>query len=50
LGKGLSAYSSDDAGRIIGFKSSEIERILGYKYRDTLVHRDDMVLEITPQN
>lgn len=47
LGKGLSAYSSDDAGRIIGFKSSEIERILGYKYRDTLVHRDDMVLEIT---
>jgi len=47
LGKGLSAYSSDDAGRIIGFKSSEIERILGYKYRDTLIHRDDMVIEIT---
>lgn len=46
LGKGLSAYSSDDAGRIIGFKSSEIERILGYKYRDTLIHRDDMVIEI----
>lgn len=46
LGKGLSAYSSDDAARIIGFKSGEIERILGYKYRDTLVHRDDMVLEI----
>jgi len=45
LGKGLSAYSSDDAERIIGFKSSEIERILGYKYRDTLVHRDDMALE-----
>lgn len=47
LGKGLSAYSSDDAKRIIGFKSSEIERILGYKYRDTLIHRDDMALEIT---
>lgn len=47
LGKGLSAYSSDDAARIIGFKSSEIERILGYKYRDTLVHRDDMVIEMT---
>ncbi len=45
LGKGLSAYSSDDAGRIIGFKSGEIERILGYKYRDTLVHRDDMVIQ-----
>lgn len=47
LGKGLSAYSSDDAARIIGRKSSEIEGILGYKYRDTLVHRDDMVIEIT---
>ena len=47
LGKGLSAYSSEDAGRIIGRKSSEIERILGYKYRDTLVHRDDMVIEAT---
>ena len=45
LGKGLSAYSSDDAAKIIGCKSVEIERILGYKYRDTLVHRDDMVLE-----
>ncbi|MDQ4121896.1 MAG: glutamate 5-kinase [Acidobacteriota bacterium] len=46
LGKGLSAYSSADAERIIGFKSSEIERILGYKGRDTLIHRDDMALEI----
>ena len=45
LGKGLSAYSSDDAAKIIGCKSGEIERILGFKYRDTLVHRDDMVLE-----
>ena len=45
IGKGLSAYSSDDAKRIIGHKSGEIERILGYKYRDTLVHRDDMVVE-----
>ncbi len=46
LGKGLSDYSSHEAERIIGYKSSEIERILGFKYRDTLVHRDDMVLEI----
>jgi len=47
IGKGLSAYSSADAKRIIGVKSGEIERILGFKYRDTLVHRDDMALEIT---
>ncbi len=47
LGKGLTNYSSNDAERIIGRKSGEIERILGYKYRDTLVHRDDMVIEIS---
>ncbi|MCU1290737.1 MAG: glutamate 5-kinase [Acidobacteria bacterium] len=47
LGKGLSAYSSIDAKRIIGARSSEIEKVLGFKYRDTLVHRDDMVLEIS---
>jgi glutamate 5-kinase len=45
IGKGLSEYSSYDARKIIGMKSSEIEMILGYKNRDTLIHRDDMVLE-----
>lgn len=45
IGKGLSEYSANDARKIIGMKSSEIEAILGYKYRDTLIHRDDMVLE-----
>jgi len=47
IGKGLSAYSSLEAKRIIGAKSVEIENILGFKFRDTLIHRDDMVLEIT---
>jgi glutamate 5-kinase len=47
VGKGLSEYSSTDAKRIIGVKSDEIESILGFKYRDTLVHRDDMWLGIT---
>ncbi|NBX02938.1 MAG: glutamate 5-kinase [Alphaproteobacteria bacterium] len=45
IGKGLIAYSADDAARIIGKKSSEIEQILGFKRRDVLIHRDDMVLE-----
>ena len=45
IGKGLSEYSSEQATRIIGAHSDEIERILGFKYRDTLVHRDNMVLE-----
>lgn len=45
LGKGLIAYASDDAARIAGKKSQEIEQILGFKRRDVLIHRDDMVLE-----
>ena len=41
----LIAYSSEDAVRIRGKKSQEIEQILGFKRRDVLIHRDDMVLE-----
>lgn len=44
LGRGLSAYSSADARRIIGHKSGEIEEILGYRGREELIHRDDLVL------
>jgi glutamate 5-kinase len=42
--RGLSDYSSGESTRLIGCKSSEIERILGYHYGDVLVHRDNMVL------
>ena len=45
IGKGLIAYAAEDATRIAGKKSQEIEQILGFKRRDVLVHRDDMVLE-----
>ena len=44
IGRGLSAYSSVDAGRIAGHKSREIEAILGYRGRDEMIHRDDLVL------
>lgn len=44
LARGLSAYSSVDAAKIIGKRSGEIEGILGYRGRDELVHRDDMAL------
>lgn len=46
IGRGLSAYSSADAARIMGRKSREIEGILGYRGRDEMIHRDDLVLEI----
>jgi glutamate 5-kinase len=45
LGRGLAAYSSDEARRIIGRRSAEIEAVLGYSYGDELIHRDDMVVE-----
>ncbi|MEE8173381.1 MAG: glutamate 5-kinase [Alphaproteobacteria bacterium] len=45
IGRGLSAYSAADARRIMGHKSGEIERILGYRGRDAIIHRDDLVLE-----
>jgi len=44
VGRGLSAYSSGDARLLIGRKSREIERILGYRGRDEMIHRDDMAL------
>ncbi len=44
IARGLVAYDAADAMRILGLKSSEIEKTLGFRGRDELVHRDDMVL------
>jgi glutamate 5-kinase len=44
VARGLSAYSADDARRIMGYKTSEIEALLGYRGRDEIIHRDDLVL------
>jgi glutamate 5-kinase len=44
LARGLCAYSAADARRIRGHKSGEIERLLGYRGRDEMIHRDDLVL------
>ena len=42
--RGLAGYGADEIRRIAGLKTSEIERALGYKYLDEIVHRNDMVL------
>ena len=44
LARGLCAYASADASRIAGHRSEEIETILGWRGRDEIVHRDDLVL------
>ena len=45
LARGLVAYAAEDARRIAGRKSAEIERLLGFRGRDEMVHRDDLVVE-----
>ena len=43
IGIGVIAYDSYDAKKIIGKKSKDIKRILGYEGRDELIHKDDLV-------
>jgi glutamate 5-kinase len=42
--RGLIAYDRPEADRIIGRKSKDIEALLGYRGRDEMVHRDDLVI------
>jgi glutamate 5-kinase len=44
IARGLSAYSAEDARLIVRRKSNEIETILGYRGRDEMIHRDDLVV------
>ena len=44
IGRGLIAYSSEDAAKIIGHKTSVIENLLGYRGRDEIIHRDDLAI------
>lgn len=44
LGRGLIAYSAEDARRIMGHKTHEIEALLGYRGRDEMIHRDDLAI------
>lgn len=43
--KGVINYSLTELLRIMGKNSSEIEGILGYKYADEIIHRDNLVLK-----
>lgn len=50
VGRGLISYGCEDAKRIIGHKSDEIDKILGYRRRSELIHRDDMALKRMAEN
>ncbi len=44
VARGLTNYSLLDVEKIKGKKSIEIEEVLGYKYDDEVIHRNNMVL------
>ncbi|MBI4823084.1 MAG: glutamate 5-kinase [Nitrospirae bacterium] len=44
IAKGLTNYSSEEIEKIKGKKTSDIEKALGFKYSDEIIHRDNMVI------
>ncbi len=44
IARGLVAYQTDEARMLIGRRTVEIEGILGYRGRDEMIHRTDLVL------
>ncbi|RNC72328.1 MAG: glutamate 5-kinase [Desulfuromonadales bacterium] len=44
IARGVVDYSHAEIVRILGHRSGEIEAILGYKYGDEIIHRDNLVL------
>jgi len=44
IARGMIAYNDRDAARLIGKRSADIEALLGFRGRDEMIHRDDLVL------
>jgi glutamate 5-kinase len=44
IARGMIAYNDGDAARIIGKRSADIEALLGFRGRDEMIHRDDLVM------
>jgi glutamate 5-kinase len=44
VARGIIAYSDADAARIMGRRSAELAALLGFRGRDEMIHRDDLVL------
>ena len=44
ISRGLCSYGSSEVRKILGRKSSEIEDVLGYRYSDEIIHRNEMVI------
>ena len=46
LARGLVNYGSDELIKIMGRSTKEIESVLGYKYLDEVIHRDNLVVTL----
>lgn len=44
IARGISSYSSDDTNKIKGHHSDEISLILGYKFDDDIINKDNLVI------
>ncbi len=44
IAKGIVNYSSRDVEQVRGKKSGDIEAVLGFKYSDEVIHRDNLVV------
>jgi len=44
IARGLVAYASEDAQKIMGQRSDRFEELLGYSAREEIIHRDDLAL------
>lgn len=46
IGRGIVSYSSDEIEKIKGAQTRDIERILGYKDYDEVIHRNNLAIEL----
>ena len=44
IGVGLTNYKSNEIESIKGRHSEEIEKLIGYKHSDDVIHRDNFVI------
>jgi glutamate 5-kinase len=44
IARGIVAYDAEDIRRLAGHRSDRIEALLGWRGRDEIIHRDDLVL------
>ena len=45
IGKGLSHYNNNEVNLVKKMRSDKIEKVLGYRGKDEIIHIDDFVLE-----